>query len=324
MILAGDVGATKILLEAGDFRSGAWTPVHSRRFATEEASGIEPVLATFLEELAPVRKRAKITSACLGIAGPVSRNKGRMTHRPWVIDGNALARRLDLGRMAIVNDLAASAHGIARLSSRDLLTIQRGVVVPEAPRVVLGVGTGLGVAYLIPKAKGGFDVVPGEGGHAGFSPASVEQLELWRAIFAVHGRVEAEHICSGRGLSTVYEYFARHGEAPEGAPEAAQPAWIVEGATKRNDAKCRLALDLFVECLGNVAGDHALSCLAQGGVYIAGGVAAKIAKHLATPRFLSAFCAKGAFSNTMMRMPVKAVTSERLPVIGAASVAASP
>lgn len=321
MILAGDVGATKILLEAGDFRSGTWTPVHSRRFGTADFEGIAPVLEAFLEELKPVARRARITGACLGIAGPVSRNKGTMTHRPWSFDGDALARRHGLARLSIVNDLAACAHGLERLGPRDLVTIQRGTPVADAPRVVLGVGTGLGVAYLIPRGKGAMEVVPGEGGHAGFSPATMEQYELWRALFAAHGRVEAEHVVSGRGLSNIHEYLARHGDAPTGAPEIAEPAWIVEGATVRGDPACRLALDMFIECLGNVAGDHALSCFARGGVYLCGGVAAKLGKLIASPRFLSAFCAKGAFSNTMMKIPVKLVSSERLAVLGAAHVA---
>ena len=317
MILAGDVGATKVLLEAGDFRDGRWQAAISRRYAIVDYASPMEVLAHFLDELRAEVGKAKLTTGAIGIAGPVMGNKGTMTHRAWAFDGDALAARLGLKAVRIVNDLAASARGIEALGPRDTLVVQAGRAAADAPRVVLGVGTGLGVAYLVPNAKGGYEIVPGEGGHVGFSPASAEQAALWQALFHRHGRVEAEQIVSGRGLTNVYEVFRAAG-APGEAPQPADPAWIVDGATGRGDATCKHALDLFIECMGNVAGDHALACMARGGVYIAGGVAAKIAPIVRSARFVQAFCAKGVFGNFMAKVPVRVVTTERLPVVGAA------
>ena len=318
MILAGDVGATKILLEAGELRSGRWEAALSKRYAIVDYANIGEVLGRFLEELAAVNPRARLTAGAIGIAGPVVGNKGKMTNRPWSFDGEAIARRFGMKRVTILNDLAASARGILAVSAREMITVQVGRPLEEAPRVVIGVGTGLGTAYLLPEAKGGYRVVPGEGGHVGFSPASPRELQLWRALFAVHGRVEVEHVVSGMGMSNIYEVVRRQGTPHVGDTQKAEPAWIVDGALGRGDETCRLALDLFVECLGNIAGDQALACMARGGVYIAGGVAAKIAPLIKSPRFLSAFCAKGPFNNFMLKVPVKVVTTERLPVIGAA------
>ena len=320
MILAGDVGATKILLEAGDFRSGRWDSALSRRYAMVDFDNIHDVVRKFLDEFEGVKpSRARITTGGIGVAGPAQGNKVVMTNRPWTVDGGALARRFGLKQVRVVNDLAAAARGLELLAPKEMLTVQAGKAVPDAPRVVLGVGTGLGVAYLVPQASGGYQVVPGEGGHVGFSPATPTQMELYRALFQSHGRVEAETIVSGRGMSNVYEFIARRGDAPVGAPEAAEPAWIVDGALGRGDATCKAALDLFVECMGNVAGDHALACMARGGVYIVGGVAAKIAPLIKSENFLSSFAAKGLFSNFMMRLPVRVVLSERVPVLGAAA-----
>ena len=339
MILAGDVGATKILLEAGDLRSGRWESALSRRYAVVDFDNMNEVVTTFLDEWERVKPaRAKLTAGGIGVAGPSVGNKVKMTNRPWTIDGDALARRFGIPTVRVVNDLAASARGIELLTPREMITVQAGRADPAAPRVVFGVGTGLGIAYLIAKwgqtpfgpagrkewGQTPFSVVPGEGGHAGFSPGSPQQLELWRALFLVHGRVEVEHVVSGRGLSNVYEFMRRQGDAPVGAAEALEPAQIVDGAVGRGDHTCQAALDLFVECMGNVAGDHALSCLARGGVYITGGVAAKIAPLIKSPRFLSAFCAKGAFSDFMMRVPVRVVLTENLPVWGAARWALEP
>lgn len=319
MILAGDVGATKILLEAGDLRSGTWKSVLERRYQIADFPNFHAVIEAFLGEWDAVKPpRARITAGGVGVAGPVQGNKVKMTHRAWTIDGDAIARRFGIPHVRVVNDLAAGAYGIAVLSSKDFKTIQPGKPVEGAPRAVVGVGTGLGIAYLVPEGDG-YGVLPGEGGHMGFGPASAQQAELWRYLFALHGRVEAEDVVSGRGISNIYE-FLRSTQAG-GAPPAARkpdPAWIAEQARDHDDPVARETFRLFAECLGNVAGDQALAVMARGGVFLAGGVAAKVAPHLDLACFRSAFCAKGAFSAHVMKMPVRAVTTERVAVLGAA------
>lgn len=98
-------------------------------------------------------------------------------------------------------------------------------------------------------------------------------------------------------------------------------AWIAQTAREKKDPGCIKALDLFAEILGNVAGDHALATLARGGVYLAGGVIAKLAPSFNKEKFRAAFCAKELFAAQMMRIPVKVVTNEKIALIGAARVA---
>lgn len=322
MILAGDVGGTKILLEVGEMRRNRWEPVFERRYAADEVVHFEDVMKRFLEELRRERPGAEpITAGALGVAGPRVGNCIKMTNRPWAVDGDLIAGRCGIPRFRVVNDLAASAAGVDCLGPREIVTLQPGEPDPEEPRVVVGVGTGLGVAYIVPHG-GKSKVVPGEGGHVGFAPETPEQAELWRALFTAMGRVEVEDIVSGRGLANVYDFMAKRGNAGLGLQNAAaDPAWISEQALSRSDAACEAALDLFAECLGNVAGNHALSVMARGGVFLAGGVVAKIASTLHTTRFRQAFCSKGAFSSHLMRIPVHAVLTEKLPVIGAARTA---
>ena len=322
MILAGDVGATKILLEAGDFRSGRWESAFARRYAIVDYANMHDVVEAFLGEWERAKANgARLETGGIGVAGPVEGNTARMTNRPWIVDGDALAVRFGLKYVRIVNDLAATARGVEFLADDERLVVQEGHPDAGAPRVVLGVGTGLGVAYLVPDRDGALQVVPGEGGHAGFSPASHDQAELAAWLFARHGRVENEHIVSGLGMSNVYRFVRQRGGAPAQAPESLQPAEIVDAALGRGDHTAIAALNLFVESMGAIAGDHALSCLARGGVYISGGVAGKIAHQIKTPRFLSAFCAKGAMSDFMMRVPVCVSLPENVPVWGAARCA---
>ncbi len=320
MILAGDVGATKILLEVGETRTGRWEPVLSRRFAAEGAASFSAVLESFLEEWrASGRGAHRISAAAFGVAGPVSGNRVKMTNRPWIVDGDAVAQRFHVPKVRVVNDLVAAAHGIATLSPRDLVTIQPGRASEADARVVLGVGTGLGISYLVP-VGGKLREVPGEGGHAGFAPATAEQAELWHSIFASCGRVSAETVLSGHGLVNIYTFLQGRGVHP-GSPRAPLPERITEAALGAGDPLACAALELFVECLGTVAGDHALSTMARGGVYLTGGIVPKILPQLQQGRFREAFCAKAPYSAILMRIPVRAVTSERVALLGAARLA---
>lgn len=321
MILAGDVGGTKILLEVGEMRSGRWQAAFARRYSAEEVTQFEDVMHRFLGEWESQKPKgaAAIRAGALGVAGPLEGNVIKMTNRPWAVDGDRIASRCGIPRFRVLNDLAASASGIDGLDDAERITLQSGHADPTAPRVVVGVGTGVGVAYIIPTGSGRTIVVPGEAGHAGFAPETPEQGELWRALFNALGRVEVEDVLSGKGLANVHEFIARREVGAHGGKD---PAWISENGLSGADAHCGAALELFCECLGNVAGNHALAVMARGGVFLAGGVVVKIARALLTPRLRQAFCAKGAFSAHLMRIPIHAVMSERLPVIGAARVAA--
>ncbi|HSS28351.1 MAG TPA: glucokinase [Usitatibacter sp.] len=319
MILAGDVGATKILLEVGEFRSDRWESGLSRRYSTGDADNFPALLTEFLGEWNAVREKdQRITAAGFGVAGPANGNKVKMTHRPLVVDGDAISTRFLIPKVLVVNDLAAAAQGIGVLGQRDIVTVQEGESDPGAPIVVLGIGTGLGVAYLVPLPEGGYRVVPGEGGHAGFSPATHDQVELARAIVTSHGRCSAEDVCSGRGLRHVFAFMRTLQAHEKGEPEEMLDAEWISGRAIEGDPCANAAIELFVECVGTVAGDHALAVMAKGGVYLTGGVTARMHERIKAGRFSEMFCAKGAMSSELMKIPVRAVTSERVALMGAA------
>jgi glucokinase len=323
MILAGDIGGTKTrlaLLEAGDVR-------FEGRYDSGAFSRLELLLGRFLDEArAGVGGAPRVRAACFGVAGPVLGARVTVTNLPWEIDARALEREFGIGRVALVNDFVASAHGIDALAAGSLATLQAGEPVAGAPRVLIGAGTGLGVAYALSDARG-LRVVPSEGGHAGFAPADGEQAALWRFLHERLGRVEAEHVVSGPGLVRVYEHLREAGRHPlslalerslaegDGAPA------IVRHALEHGDPLASHALDLFIACYGAVAGDHALGVVARGGVYVAGGIAPKIVARLSAGGFVAAFNAKGAFSSLARSLPVHVVLDERLGLLGAARLA---
>lgn len=310
------MGGTKILLEAGEIRSGTWTPVLERRYESDEMTFVE-ALTAFLGEY----KGKRIKAAAFGAAGPKSGNCVKMTNRPWSVDGDQVVNRFDIPRARIVNDLEASARGLELLPGKELKTVQAGRAVEGAPRAVLGVGTGLGVAYLVSNGKR-YQAVAGEGGHATFAPVTPMQVELVNAIRGARGRISNEDIVSGTGLSRIYEFLMQRGDCAIPSPDAMRPDRISKEALEGGDAMCSSALDLFVECIGSVAGDHALNVMATGGVFLTGGIVAKILPRLKSEHFRAAFCAKGVHSALLKKIPVKAVMFERLPVLGAAAFAA--
>jgi glucokinase len=281
LILAGDVGGTKILLEVGEFRRDRWQPVLARRYRVADFDTMEAVLHAFFAEWNDVRPpRARITGGALGVAGPCIGNCVTMTNRPWRLDGDRLGARFKVPSLRLVNDLAAAARGLGDLAPKDLVTIQPGKTVSGAPVVVVGVGTGLGIAYIVDSRY----VIAGEGGHVGFSPATPAQVELWKRLAKTHPRVEAEHVVCGNALN-------------------------------------RDGIELFSTNLGTVVGDQVLNVMATGGAYLCGGVIARIAPTLAKRAFREAFAAKGVHSSILMKIPVRAVLDERLALFGAARMA---
>jgi glucokinase len=319
LILAGDVGASKILLEVGEVRSGRWEAQLARRYATGEMPNISAVLKAFLAEWGAGAPRARrLDAAAFGVAGPALGNRVKMTHRPWTVDGDLISERFSIPKVKVLNDLAACAHGIPWLEARELVTIQAGKPSPADPRVVVGVGSGLGVAYLVPH-ENGFREVAGEGGHAGFAPATIQQAALWHEIFSSHGRVAAEDVASGIGLTHCHAFMRSQGAHEPGTAEDTPEG--ISAAAEQGEAHSSASLNLFLECLGNVTGDHALAVMARGGVYLTGGVVAKIIPRIRESHFLEAFCAKSPHDALMMKIPVRAVASERLGILGAAKLA---
>jgi glucokinase len=321
VILAGDVGATKILLEVGEARSGRWEPRYSKRYDTRnEVNFIEAVREFMGDWDREGGGASAIEAAAFGVAGPVHGNSVKMTHRPWTVDGELIHNRFSIPKVRVVNDLGAAAHGIDWVGADEIVEIQPGHADPAEPRVVLGVGTGLGVSYRV-NVGGRLHEISGEGGHANFAPANAQQAALWATIYQAQGRCSAEDVLCGRGLQHIYGHTTGRGAHVRGAADWPEP-YEITAAAGTGDPHAEASLALFVDCLGSVAGDHAISLMARGGVFLVGGVVAKMHSHLATERFRQAFCAKGVHSGIMMRIPVRAVKSERVAVIGAARIAA--
>jgi glucokinase len=219
----------------------------------------------------------------------------------------------------LVNDFEAQALALPSLTSEHLLQIGGGTMLPEAPKVVIGPGTGLGVAILA-RAAGMWIPLPGEGGHVTLAPETDRDFAIWKHLSGVEGRVTAESVLSGPGILNLYRAVAA---ADDLIPSHDTPQSVTQAA-KDGDPTAMETLDLFAMHLGCVAGDFALTALARGGVFLAGGVSAKVEFALTTGIFRDAFEAKPPHRALAASIPTFLVTHDKPALIGLAAYARKP
>ncbi len=325
-LLAGDLGGTKTLLCLAECAEVGGKPrvLHEQRLSSGEFPDFESLLRAFLRGAG--EQSAELQGLCLAVAGPVEiladgHRRSRITNLPWEV--NTASLQADLHCPAtLLNDFESVGHGLAALEPGDLAPLQPGRPVPGGTRLLLGAGTGLGQALLV-SGEWGYQVLPTEGGHAGFAPEDAEQVALLTWLRRHLARVTWEHILSGAGLTRIFDFLCeRLNQAPGAALETAMQredpaAAISRFALEDNDPLALAALDLFIKLYGSQAGNLALGCLATGGVFIAGGIAPKILPQLQEGGFVRAFLDKSPMRHLLENMPVTVVTNERVGLLGA-------
>jgi glucokinase len=319
--LAGDIGGTKTLLQI--FKAGeARVPLLRKSYPSAGYAGLIEIVAEFLRE-ANVQE---VSSACLALAGPVSGRKVTLTNLPWVVDADALSLRFNIPRISLINDFEAVGLGVAALESADLLPLQQGREQEHGVRIVVGAGTGLGVAWLTWQ-EGAYAVHPSEGGHMDFAPTDETQYALLQYLQQRHGHVSYERIVSGPGLVTIYEFLRDSGRAMPSAELVAAmqacdgAAAIARFASELGEVIATQALEMFTQIYGAFVGNVALAALPRGGIYVAGGIAAKIAAQMQGGGFMRAFLGKGRFNGLLSTLPLSIVANPQIGLLGASLVA---
>jgi len=318
-LLAGDIGGTKTWLCLAEVRGDAVRLIARGRFPSRAYDRFEAVLDEFL-----ARHPGPVTAAGFGVAGPVRDGVCRTTNLPWVLEAEALSRRLNGAPVDLFNDLEAAAHGILELPPDRFAPLNPGGRVREdAHRAVIAAGTGLGEALLI-HAESGTTVVATEGGHCDFAPrdAREDALLAWlRRLYPDH--VSCERVVSGPGLAAIYRFLAEtepeRADARVGAAmaEGDAAAVVSRGALERGDPLCLEALRWFASLYGAEAGNLALKSLALGGIYIAGGIAPKILPVLREGHFLAGFTAKGRYRDLLAGVALQVVMFPEVVLLGA-------
>ena len=325
LLLVADIGGTKTDLyllasDGSDFR-----PLIKQRYNSHAYPQFEGMLHEFITLAAPEIKQRPIDGCCLGIAGAVNTETAQVTNLPWVINSVTLQDMFGIKQIKLINDFAAIGYGIESLQQKDLCVLQPAQAVAQATRVVIGAGTGLGEGYLVWQGNG-YIPLASEGGHTDFAPRNAIQHDLLRYLQDRFGHVSYERVVSGTGLLNIYEFLvtrmtpslALKNALAESADHAAT---LTTFALQEKDALAIQVLNIFIDCYGAQAGNLALTCLARGGVYIAGGIAPKILARMQRVDFIQSFCDKGRFSKLMQTIPVSVVLSPDVSWMGAARVA---
>ena len=320
LVLGADVGGTNTKLALARIGSGAPRLLEMRSYASREHATLEHVVETFLREAAQDAKGVR--AACFAVAGPVEHGRGKLTNLAWQPDEQVIAQHFGFPHTCVINDFAAAGIGIGQLAPTDLLTLQEGHAEEGGDRVVVGAGTGLGVA-LLEWSGTRYVVHASEAGHTDFAPNDALQDDLLAHVRREFPHVSYERILSGAGIARILAFLEASGAgatspALKAAMARGDPARaITESALEGRDPVAMRALDVFVAAYGSFAGNMALTMLARGGVYIAGGIAPKIASKLADGTFRRAFAAKGRFRSLLESLPVHVVMNEHVGLYGA-------
>lgn len=264
-------------------------------------------------------------SAALAFAGPVGEEHATMTNAGWDTTADELRRRFGFSRIRLLNDYAALALSLDRLGDGDRRAIgtpagwQAASAAP-APLAVLGPGSGLGVAALLPGTPHPRPLIS-EGGHVTMPAADHLEADLIAVLQREFGHVSAERVLSGPGLANIHRGLARL--QGEDAPDL-DPAEITRRGLDGGDPLCRQALERFCLLLGTFAGNVALSYGARGGVFLGGGILPRFPDFLAASGFRARFEDKGRFRDYLAEIPTWLITRPNAAFLGLAAACEHP
>ncbi|MGD0445890.1 MAG: glucokinase [Edaphobacter sp.] len=325
MILAGDVGGTKVHLALYSFANGRLQAIRDQKFPAHNFGSLDAVVDAFLS--AGTEKKEEIVGACFGCPGPVRDGRLKLTNLPWTLDTRDLEKSLTIPNISLINDLEANGYGIPELAPESIYSLHDGDPEATGHAGLIAAGTGLGEALLIWNGKK-HRPIPSEGGHSDFAARSNREIALLEYLRStLKGRVSWERVVSGLGIKNVYAFL-------RDVEKINEPGWlhdrmltedpnavIAQCAEDGSSSICFETMKIFTGAYGAEAGNIALRVLATGGIYLGGGIAPKILQTLRNGTFLQAFLDKGRMSPLLQSIPVRVILDDTCALLGAAAYA---
>ncbi|QQZ28953.1 glucokinase [Thiothrix subterranea] len=323
-VIAGDIGGTKSWLAWVQADAQATTVCFEHVYASGEFVSAEALLQQFL---ADAQQTLAPDAVCLALPGPVQAGQPiRLTNLDWTLEHAALQALLNTPQLFFMNDFQAAAAGVATLTADDYVVLNAGDSLRlrsgnGEPRVITGAGTGLGLAWMQADANGHYQSFATEGGHTDFAPANAQQERLLAFMRERFSHVSWERVLSGLGVNQVYQFCLHDmtGSLPDELRERGGAE--VNSAAQAGDPIALAAMELFTDIYANWVGNVALLYQPRGGLYLAGGISARIQTWLQTPRFLAACFDKGRMAGLVQQMPIYLITNTRLGLQGALAAA---
>ncbi|NES20461.1 MAG: glucokinase [Symploca sp. SIO3E6] len=338
LLLAGDIGGTKTILRLVEKEGDKPLQVlHEALYQSQDFPDLVPIVQQFLSAAQQqLDSTLSPEKACLAIAGPVINDTCVLTNLDWSLDARHLEPELGIAKVSLINDFAAIAYSLPGLGKEDLLCLQEVTPQPEAPIGIIGAGTGLGECFMV-NHQGHHQIIATEGGHVDFAPRTKLEFQLLQYLLEKHGiqRISVERVVSGQGIVSIYQ-FLRDQEFAAESPEVEQvintweketgrrektvdpAATIANAALEKRDRLSEKTMQMFVDAYGTEAGNFALKLLPYGGLYIAGGIAAKILPLMQEGSFLRSFTQKGRITPLLKKIPINIILNPQVGLIGAA------
>lgn len=304
LILAGDVGGTNTRLSLSSLDADNHLKTIREEVYPSGNDGLGFLVNTFLGS------DPKPEKACFALAGPVINNRCKLTNLKWSeLDGSSLELELGIPRVALINDFVAIAYSIVFEENKNLLTLQEGEFMQDAPILIMGAGTGLGKAFAIPQGNS-FQVFPTEGGHQNFAPFNEVSLQLLRHIY-LNELIDVEKVVSGPGITSIFKFLQNTKFQQEDSDSfllSTDPSFAIAKGALQGNTLCRETMELFIEAYGSAVGDAIVSLLPFGGVYIAGGIAAQNTELISSGIFVNALKQKSRVNPDLLeKVPVHIV-----------------
>lgn len=282
--LVGDIGGTNSRF--GLVAHGSVEVTRIEKLKNDAFGSLEDVARAYLDR----QGIDELAAAAIAVAGIVMEEDFLLTNRDWIISRPKLTSRLRTERLIILNDFEALALSLPHLREVNLVQIGGAALPPRRLKIVLGPGTGLGMAALAPLPQGGWMALPGELGHVNLPVVTREEFDLRQAMTEPGTVFESEFAVTGGGLSLIYRTITRLAGR---SARLSTPEQVLQAALAGSDADAVKTLDHFIIWLARLAGDAAMMMQAQGGVYLAGGIAPAIVAKLQEGPFRRVFEEKG-------------------------------
>ncbi len=309
-VLVADIGGTNARFGIAAAERDQIIVRDVQNFRAEDFESVRDAADAYLESV-----KDKPGVACFAVAAPADQDEIVFTNSHWRFRREEIQTSLFLRQFKVVNDFYALAAGVSHLPDDAFAPVKSGESDPSAPVLVIGPGTGLGQALIVPGPSGPI-IVSTEGGHVAFAPRTEEEIEVMKFVAREHPRVSVERLLSGRGLVNIHRALCAVSNTQRISLRADE---ITAAAIAKEYPIAVKAVDMFCEILGRVVGDAVLSTGARGGVILGGGILPKIRDIFIKSKFVDRFLDKGRMKNYVDQVPVKLILKDGAALFGAAA-----
>ncbi|WP_067520754.1 glucokinase [Endozoicomonas ascidiicola] len=309
--LVADIGGTNARFALA--QNGQIIEESIRVLPCGDYSNLDQAVADYL-----ANQKTVVVQACMAFACPVNSPRIKMTNNHWTFDKSEMKALLELETFKVINDFTAQALALPALPDSALVKIGSGKAIEGTAKLIIGPGTGLGVAGL--KQVGSHWLpLPGEGGHAAFSPVTPLDSDILAIIQQKMDYVSWETVLCGSGLELLFEAHSILASNPMTLKNHEITTRALEG-----EPMCKQALEHFCSLLGRAASNSALALGAQGGVYIAGGIIPRFPQFFAKSGFRSSFEVNDKMTGYLEGTPTSLIMHDYPGLLGAANALKNP